>query len=305
MIKPKTVRFYLENGLLQSAASGQHNFISKLARVLQNAQYRVEFCGNGAKDKLQLATGAGYAMLHMQEPPHGRALTFRRVYHYPFWAIERTAQRWNWRVAQSDFPKDDVPAGEADRFFEFWRTRLFGDAPRNATKEGFVYVPLQGRLLDCRSFQHCSPMDMVEHVIRQDPQRQIIVNLHPKEQYSNREMAALTALADRTPRLRIETGQTEAFLAQCDYVVTQNSGVAFSGYFFGKPAVLFGRIDFHHIAANIQTLGVPEAFRQVTDLSPDYAGYLYWFWQTMSINAGRPDAEDKIRGALDRAGWPT
>ncbi len=45
--------------------------------------------------------------------------------------------------------------------------------------------------------------------------------------------------------------------------MTQNSAVAMTGYFFHKPSVLFGRIDFHHIAANVHELGVDEAFRQV------------------------------------------
>lgn len=87
-------------------------------------------------------------------------------------------------------------------------------------------------------------------------------------------------------------------------MVSQNSSAAFSGFFFGKPAVLFGRIDFHHIAANVHDLGVDDALRIGPDLKPDYARYIHWFWQEMSINAGHPQAREKIRDILQRAGWP-
>ena len=67
------------------------------------------------------------------------------------------------------------------------------------------------------------------------------------------------------PRLRLETGGAAEALAACDLVVTQNSAVAFNGYFFHKPAVLFAEIDFHHIAASVPRLGVAAAFRAVRD----------------------------------------
>jgi len=93
-------------------------------------------------------------------------------------------------------------------------------------------------------------------------------------------------------------------LKTCDYIVTQNSSVAFDGFFFAKPSVLFGQIDFHHIAANVSELGAAAAIRQAPHMTPDYAGYVHWFWQEMSINAGRPEAEQQIKAALSRAGWP-
>ena len=87
-------------------------------------------------------------------------------------------------------------------------------------------------------------------------------------------------------------------------MVTQNSSAAFSGFFFGKPCVLFARVDFHHIAANVASLGVKAAFDRVRSMSPDYAGYVWWFLQRQSINAGRPEAEERIRDRLAALGWP-
>lgn len=304
MVEPRILRFYLDDGLRESAIVGEHNFISKIVRVAENAAFRVEYRKNTAAERLKSATRRGYSMFHMDDPGHDRALTFRRVYHYPFWAIESSAKRWGWRVAQSNFPSDAVPRKEADRFYQFWQNRLFEDAPVTTERKGFIYVPLQGKLLDHRSFQYCSPIKMVQHVIAQNPGLPVVTTLHPNEQYNDEELIALDELTQKHPQLTVKTGDMQPMLQRCDYVVTQNSAAAFSGYFFGKPAVLFGNIDFHHIAANVQVLGVEQAFAQVQNLTPDYAGYLHWFWQTMSINAGRPNAEGKIKQAMIRAGWP-
>lgn len=296
--------FYLDDDMRQSAMAGQHNFIRKVETVLETAGYRVEFCRNTLSERLKSTTRRGYSMFHMDAPLQDRSLTFRRVYHYPFWAIEPSNKRWEWHVVRTNFPASDVPRNQANRFYKFWQNRLFGSALQNTSRDGFVYVPLQGRLLDHRSFQTCSPLDMVRAVLRHDLNRKIIAALHPKEHYTPEELSALDHLQQQYPRLSVRTGGMEQLLQACDYIVTQNSGAAFNGYFYAKPVVLFGQIDFHHIAANVADLGVAEAIRQGPEMTPDYAGYVHWFWQIMSINAGREEAENQIRSALTRAGLP-
>jgi hypothetical protein len=148
-----------------------------------------------------------------------------------------------------------------------------------------------------------SPLAMVETVLARDT-RPVVAALHPKEHYAPAELRALERLAEHHPRLTVEKGQMERFLPACAYVATQNSSAAFNGYFFEKPAVLFAQVDFHHIAANVPVLGVDGAFAALADNHPDYTAYLWWFWQEMSINAGRPQAEAQIAAAMRRAGWP-
>ena len=54
---------------------------------------------------------------------------------------------------------------------------------------------------------------------------------------------------------------------------------------------------------NVGQLGVGRAFDMAGQMRPDYARYLFWFLQRMAINAGRPEAEEKILRALRRGGW--
>ncbi|MFY0659669.1 MAG: hypothetical protein JXR15_04185 [Shimia sp.] len=145
---------------------------------------------------------------------------------------------------------------------------------------------------------------MVEHVLAQEPDREIVVTLHPGETYSDEERDALDDMVAKYARLSLQVGGMEALLPKCAYVVAMNSSVAFAGYFLKKPCVLFAGIDFHHIAANVERLGIDGAFKAVRGMKPPYPQYLWLFLQQMSINAGRPEAEDKIRARLARLGWP-
>lgn len=295
----RTLHFYLEPTLLDSARAGAHPFIGRVADVARQAGMGVAFHSNGLADRAMFDPNAP-ALFHMEQPWGPRGLTFRRVYHYPFWGIEPTAERWRWHVAQVAFDGQRIDRREATRFARYWRERLFGADALAPRRDGFVYVPLQGRLLDHRSFQACAPIDMLRAVLAHDP-RPIVAALHPKETYTPDELTALSALQSAHPRLEVTLGRMAELLAGCDYVVTQNSSAAFNGYFFGKPAVLFAGADFHHIALKPDR-NVADTLRAAPGHSPDYDGYLWWFWQEMSINAGRPEAEAKIVTALRRGG---
>lgn len=295
----QTVTFYMEPDLCKSAQAGKHNFIGKLVDVMMRAGLDVRYVLFGRT----IPAGTGWTMSHIKSPPDAKGLCFRRVYHYPFWQIENSAERWAWDVAQAAFEPDPAEAKEAARFYGFWQNRLFGDAPQNTSRSGFVYVPLQGKLLDHRPFQLCSPLEMLEHCLAQT-RLPVITTLHPNEHYDRAEIAALTKLEKTHDRLTVQTGGMGELLAACDYIVTQNSSVAFNGYFFGKPSLLFRKADFHHIAVQAVAEDLAAGFDAVGQAAPDYAAYVHWFWQKNSINAGRPEAEDMIAARLRRFGWP-
>ncbi|MEW9920513.1 hypothetical protein AB2B41_12935 [Marimonas sp. MJW-29] len=299
MAEDATVHFYLEEPFRTSAARGEHNFINLVAYVLKAAGLHPVFEDLPIRGE----PTTGFSLSHMVNPPNDRGLVFRRVYHYPFWQIEAVAQRWHWDVARATFDPDTA-SRDAPRFYSFWQKRLFGDAPNQAGRDGFVYVPLQGRLTEERLFQACSPMEMIEHCLALNPRRQIVATLHPNESYTRRELGQLETLARRHDRLRLDTGNMVSHLKGCDFVVTQNSGAAFSGFFFGKPALLFGQIDFHHIAVRADMDALGASFDEIARAAPPFDKYVWWFWQDQSINAGRDDARAKIADRLRRFGWP-
>ena len=300
----ETVTFYLPPQLRKQAERGKHNFIGKVGEVLISAGLKVAFDGDDDLARIRAMARPGRGLYLMDPPANARGLTFRKTYIYPFWHIEKEAERWAWPVAKDGFDPKTVDARKAANFYRFWRQRLFDDAPNHARKDGFVYVPLQGQLLRKRSFQSCSPIDMVKTVLDRDASRQVVVTLHPSETYSVEEQYALEDLLSADDRLMVREVSAPSYLQNCDYIVTQNSGVGLQGYFFGKPLILFGKSDFHHIALNVDDIGAVHAFEAAQSHAPDYAAYLFWFLQVRAINAGRPEAKKRIRDVLRNHGWP-
>ena len=282
----ETLRILLDRPALDRVRAGQHNFFARVQRAVEGAGWRVRFAESTLARRL---SADGYTLYHMEEPTHPRALTCRRVYVGAFWAIEAQAARWAWPVARAAHPGVDG-AG----FLHRWRARLWPGVV--AEDRGHVFVPLQGRLSVQRSFQAMSPAAMLRTLLSRTD-RPVIATLHPKEACSAEDLAALSA----HPRLSLQRGGSAEVLRSCHAVVTQNSAMAFEGYFLEKPALLFAAIDFHHIAASVPRDGLEAAF--APQAAADFGGYLRWFLE-QRINAGRPECEAQILTALRGHGWP-
>lgn len=304
MDRDNSLRIYLDRATLIRARSGNHNFLNKLMRASRGVGLDPRYRLWSETAALRETDAPGRSLMHMKPPVGPRSLSFRAAYVLPFWRIEASDKRWEWQVARLDFPDPDPAKAKAARAFcDLWRGRLFAGAASGPTPEGPALVALQGRLTEKRSFQSASPLVMLEAVLEHLPGKQVLACLHPKESCSTAEIAALQALAARHSRLSIHEGGAMAHLPGAAMVVTENSSVAFLGYFLHKPAVLFADIDFHHIAANAASLGPAEAFRQAAERQPDYDAYLHWNLAVTAINAGRPDAEARIVEALRTGGW--
>lgn len=303
MDQPNDVTFYLEPSLLKSAREGEHNFISLMSDVMFDAGLDVHYHENTGVARLMAETRPGYAVYHMDTPNHDRAVTIRRAYFYPFWRIEISAKRWEWDVALTDFEPHLVDRTEAERFYKYWQHRLYGELPKSAVRGDYIYVPLQGLIRQQRNFQACSPIEMLARTAARYAGKRIIVTLHPKEDYTSADRLALAQIIGRYPHVEVLELRMDIALRDCDFVVTMNSSAAFSAVLFGKPAVIFGQIDFHHITGSVMAVGEDEAFATVHD-PHDFEGYFWWFLQVMAINGGRADATDQIRAQLRGYGWP-
>ncbi len=299
----KTLTFYLNNSMRKRAIAGQTNIINRITNAFESRGYRCLFQENSTVNLLNSVKEPGYSMFHMEHPFHPRALNLRRAYHYPFWQIESSAKRWEWQVALAKFDPNKIDHAKAEKFTNFWRKQLFEDDIETPINTDFIFVPLQGRLLEKRSFQSASPMDMLKSLVLADTERSIRISLHPRETYSEVEMAALLSLIESERRLKLVSTIPSLLLQRCAYVVTQNSSLALNGFFFQKPAILFSKIDFHHIAQNVCDIGVKTAFENVRENNPAFNAFIYWFFQKQSINAGRENAGNKILKTVRQHGW--
>lgn len=303
MSGPPHVTIFAEDWLKRDALSGQNRFLHTLLDALQGQGFSTEIRKNSAEERAAAQSRPGHALFHAKPPFPPRGLSFRKTYFDPFWSIQATEKRWEFTAAQRRFDPARIDPNRAAQLVERQRGRLFSGfaAPGD---DGFVYVPLQGRLLDHRSFQTVSPIGMLNAVARHFAPRPVVATLHPKERYSSRDMAAVEQAMSRHDNLTLAQAGPDKLLPRCCCVVTQNSAIALLGYFYAKPAALFARVDFHHIAANAHALGVDGALDQVERLEPDYQRYLFWFLQRQQINVARSDAGDKMLKLLRSHGWP-
>lgn len=246
------------------------------------------------RDEAEQVGGDGYHLIYNRAVTEPHCLCLRRCYMNPFWRIEATNDRWDWDVAAKPFP-----GGTGDEWFpNRWRSRMFGEMPVRA--DGHIFMPLQGKLTEHRHFQSQSPVSMIASTLAADPSRKIIATLHPRETYSPQALGALSRFGDR---FEISQRPSIELLASCDYVVTENSAMALSGFFARKPAVLFARIDFHHIAGSVPHFGVKAAFDIMRKPAP-FAPYLHWFFKAQAISAIDENATQRIQLRLREHGWP-
>ncbi|WBU63815.1 hypothetical protein [Paracoccus aerodenitrificans] len=281
--------------MLSQAKAGRFNFANRIREAVEDCGWTVEF----AAETDRIPDRRSYALHHMSGPSHSRVLLFRRTYYYPFWHIEKDPQRWRWPVAQTIFEPDQTDQAEAKQFIHKLRQRIMPDLSPGTPEH--VLIPLQERLTEMRSFQTMSPLDMVETVAATG--RRCIVTLHPKGDYSGKEKRALDALIRRYDNLCIGSN-SRALLPGTSFVATQNSSVAFDAYLLARPVVLFGQIDFHHIALKVSDLGADEALQRAPHHKAYYAKYLLWFLRDQAIDASAPSAGDRIIEAMRKGGWP-
>ena len=298
MARDTRVSVYVTGEQRASVEAGERSILTRLRSAVGSAGWT--FALEPESDGPQAATRDGYHILCNQDVPGPNCLNLRRSYFYPFWRIEDSNDRWNFQVAQRAFQPDVVPEREADHFCARWRKAFW--PKQKITDAGFVLIPLQGRLLRHRSFQTMSPVDMIRRTLAQTT-LPVVATLHPSETYEADEQSTLTEMAAREPRLTLSKEPSEQLLLRASLVVTENSGLALSGYFAGKPAVLFADIDFHHLGGSVRRDGVEGAFdRAGQDLA--YARYLFWFFRQNALNGGSDAVGDTILARLREHGWP-
>lgn len=283
--------------------SGNH----KLSTVLRNIFEGMGFGVHIAKqDKLSIWKAkydGHYHIFHLGGADGTRSLNMRKAYFDPFWTIEKPHTRHWGRIAHKAFIPGTVGPGLALPFFKRMQERHIENDGRTAEMTDYVLVPMQGKLCKQRAWQYADLATMVKTIREQDPDRQIILKPHPRESYNTEECDVVRQLS-AIPNVQIVETPIQSLLANCAYVVTQNSAVAFEGILFRKPAILFARSDFHHIFPVVKS---PKdafgAFNQVHLRPFDFEKYLYWYLQMNCANVSRPTAPSKVLEMLYEGGW--
>ena len=298
MARENKVSVYVSAEQRESVISGERSILTRLRTTIEAVGWT--FALQPEADGPQAVTRDGYHILCNKDVPGPNCLNLRRSYFYPFWRIEDSNDRWNFQVAQRSFDAADQPERESNGFRDRWRKIFWPN--HKITDDGFIFMPLQGRLLRQRSFQTMSPVAMIRRTLAQTD-LPIVATLHPGESYEPEEAEALAEIAAQEPRFTLSAEDSEHLLLRSSLLVTENSGLALSGYFAVKPAVLFADIDFHHLGGSVRRDGVDGAFALAGE-DLQYASYLFWFFRLNALNGGSDDITVRILARLREHGWP-
>lgn len=108
---------------------------------------------------------------------------------------------------------------------------------------------LQGPQPALRGAAHCSAEAMLRAVLDGAGGRPVVIKPHPLVPETG--LAAIEALAREGRAMTVTGANIHDILARAAVTVSINSAVALEGFLHGRPAILFGRSDFHPLAETV------------------------------------------------------
>ncbi|CUH53979.1 capsular polysaccharide export protein, LipB/KpsS family [Shimia marina] len=166
-----------------------------------------------------------------------------------------------------------------------------------------IAVFLQGDNPHRQQTAHCSNEQMLRAVAEAAEGRPIVVKTHPQSR-PLRDVQLMHELLQEGLPLLATDANIHDILSKCAATVSFNSAVALEGFLHGKPAVLFGQSDFHHVC---ETVVDPDQFsdalKQAVNSSHDYGRFLYWYFSNHCVMVDDPVSDERILQAFDDAGF--
>lgn len=203
------------------------------------------------------------------------------------------------------------PGGPAQHLIGHLRKTLVAtrqsryDQPQDVTAlpTGAIAVFLQGRNPERQGSAYCDTETMLRAVVAGAGGRPVVVKAHPKSDTA-READLLYRMMSEGLNLHPTDANVHDMLAACAVTVSFNSAVAIEGFLHDKPAILFGRSDFHHMC---ETVTAPQDFADALARALrsrcDYARFLQWFLCEQHLPLDDPDLDARILARFTQAGF--
>lgn len=232
------------------------------------------------------------------------------AYFWEFWHLDPKGTKAFSGIGDLAYDAADMPYARAQHFFAGQKARLvdkrrskYGQkAAHTPLPEGALAVFLQGDFPRRQGATRFDDLAMLDVVRAHAGDRAILVKPHPlvTDPFTLAEIGAL-----RDDRLTVTDANVHDILASCAVTVSINSTVALEGYLHRKPAILFGRSDFHHIAGRVQVpADFPDAMTVALARKRGYAQYLAWYFLRHCLRLGSPGLEPAIWARFAAAGFP-
>ncbi|MGV8955612.1 MAG: hypothetical protein ACOH2M_31250 [Cypionkella sp.] len=166
-----------------------------------------------------------------------------------------------------------------------------------------IAVFLQGPAPILQGQAFCSFEDMLRATAQNAMGRAVLVKPHPLKPDLGAEIIAKIQAEGHA--ITATDANVHDILAACALTVSINSATALEGYLHEKPAVIFGRSDFH---ALVETATSPQDFpraMQAALTSPrDYKRALTWYFGQNCLDIHADHFDDRLLAIFAQAGFP-
>ena len=232
------------------------------------------------------------------------------AYFEGFWHLDPVGVLAESRTGARIYDPAQIDTVAADRFFAQIHAR-FAATRRSryrqaravvAVPQDAIAVFLQGPSPMKLGHAHCSVEDMLRAVAQAAGGRAVVVKPHPLQQAMGQTQIAEAQAQGHD--LTETNANVHDILARASVTVSINSAAALEGFQHGKPAILFGKSDFHH---HVQTVRHPDDFASALQAAlaskTDYAKALYWYFGLNCLWLEASDFEARLLGILAEAGF--
>lgn len=253
----------------------------------------------------------GFHILDHGRLRHPRALNAGVAYVYPFWHLDPWGIRAFSSIGAKTFDPATIPQGPARAFADRLRSRLvLGRKSRYAQPQDRVPLP-QGAIAvflqdeshrDLTETCHLTMEAMLAALTARDDPRPILIKPHPLDTDATRHRA-LRRLAKADPRVQVVAANIHDMIAAASVVVTINSATGLEAMMQGKPVILCGRADFHHIATTVTTAAELDAALSAPSQAQPYDAFLYWYFRLNCLSAQSPTLVEDVLARLAAQGF--
>lgn len=251
-----------------------------------------------------------FHFVHNGRISHPRVLNTGYGYLGSYWYADPQGVFGDSSITGLPFDESTVRYKPASAFFDRLVARLVAtrhsryNQPKDVRRfpGGAIAIFLQGISDPVERARHMTARAMVVAVLADTRGRAVIVKPHPGN--DDQETRQLVRWLRRDhPDVIVTDANVHDILADCAVSVSLCSAASLEGMLHRKPAVLFGRADFHHCAQTVQVpADWPAALDRALGQAVPYRKYLYWFFAQNLIDARHKGRFARIRARMQASG---
>lgn len=287
----KKVLFHLPPN--QSDRLIKRPFYQQLREELEANGCWVEIVARASNLRVIELEDDAFHFVHRGSVRKANVLNTGAAYFNRFWYADPRGVWSESSVRNETFAADEVPTKWASGFAR--RMRKWYVQPRQSRHaqpkskqsfpEGHVAVFLQGRATSLRWSRYVEELDMVRALQDVVGDREILIKEHPKRTDED-TLRAMKFLARKDHRIKFVDANVHDLLKSSAVCCSTSSGVSMEAILHKCPVMLFGKADFHHVAATVQNSDeTEEAFRHALQNEWAFDQYLYWFFRMQMVDA--------------------